>query len=1757
MNGLEPQFTDAVGKVIPRPLVPPLVASPINLLNPDRYEFYTFDDNGDLIKRLMTMKEIQSIVANGNGAMGVDNDADSIVNGAQGVSQVSETKVQDIVDSVQSVLTKEMETQKNVSDIQLMLDTPDVSSSWSMILPAIFGNNGEEIMPAKPLQSSINMTPDAEIMEVTQPVKKTTKVPSSTKKPKPVSTSAPKPLISRSTTTERIEVSTQVEVSSESIEKTLDTIKPSVVTRSTTKQPTTIKKVTQKLKNKLTPLTTIKPVLTTQGTTQKPIMINKTVMKPSIIQIMPGRKPGSVPLKTVNNSLKKTETTKKPVPMIIRTSAKPVVVVTSPQTIQSFGTTEMVESTTLEQTTNLKPTVQLKKRPTTNVFVEQTSIVPQKIPSSEASEKLKETLLTASLIKGVESMMNEPEKPIMIIASTTTVTTKAPEVTTVTTSFDKKTEQTVKVKVHPTESTEQFSVILDSVTTVKNVDFKDENEILDSNEAIDNDFLLEATTIFNSEEDRKETLNSMNQIIGSLQGLMPGLFENKIGTPTIGEKFIETTTLPFEEETTEGSNGKLKNSVAEKISNSFIENKLFIEDEEPTVHEIPTTTFLPEDEKTDSPVTEKLEANTLSAESNNNEAFKINKNSDMMFSIDKLIKDQILEGSSQIKIVVTPDNDHKMQTIASTLQKGNKSHQDLIKEVATVASVMAHEIKEPLVTEKSDSVTLKIVKMEETTLPPKIELTTKLPVPEVVTKDILSQSLSSMLSQIYNEDPSVVKVDTTNLDINHFLSSPTELDSHEKFNQLDALSQLKSDASSETDLGSFESTTLRDIIEENGKIETLIVKKTTSVSVPKTKPTTPIPSVKFVKKEPTTQKNTEDSKAIPNTENSPLIKTSSLKLADEISSVKSSEILITERPLENVEFSTFFLVDDATEMDATEKMPEFSTEQYVVSEKKSTNRKEIDKVTDSPIVKFQEIEKIIKAMNKKPEIQIVTENNISNEKETFKPVQSEESYEDESFEETDIVSGILNAMGLERETSTEANKDEDNENTESSEESEALTNMATGLFDSVSSFGQNSDSTEENDSSSTEQPIRYIRIQTTTDASIDEDKTILPQNVDSFNLTVKIMQDEVKPLINRLNLINPSAGMENKFTTNKISTESFFSKKVSAGISSINKIPTTEMVTTKAPTKLPEVTKISTKLPEYIKASPVKHSSTLLPTTIQKVNAESKAPVSSTSMADKSDEIMADSSYDENQYHESTPDYPEYEDYTTPIDYEDSMKNHTAQSSTEKISSTNKVPASSKLPNNIISSSLPTMQSIAAASQLVTSTTVKAITSKSKTEFSLGQVNELEKPLKPVASPLVQMSLIRKEDSLEEVDYITPPRPVYSSTRPTFRPRHPTTTQSTFKDSESEGAYIKLGEQPTKLGGFKNKEYLNNLKIQPVYYSSSTELPKTITTEAYKEFSSKTEKVPLIEKFHTIKYEPSFSKDDIKKLFSTEKVETEKLHTITFEQTALPTTTQENLIQIKVQTQAPVPLVSMGQKYAPLQTTLEAIKLNSIKHTIVMPQSSGIKNNIVMPQVRPQTPVELSLAPKEALGLSVSTSALDEDLTEFAKLCNDLAFSFWKSIISDGVSQSRSVVISPFAVSSMLSMLFLGARGGTSGEMNDLLKLDDMVSFNPHVVFRNITESVEQSKKSGIAAASFVRELYSERLRGKILPFFKEKAQQFYGAHVEEVNFNVVNDIIRRRTNLLVKRRTNGKINEYLKTNNIWISEPLAAISANVFMVNI
>lgn len=247
-------------------------------------------------------------------------------------------------------------------------------------------------------------------------------------------------------------------------------------------------------------------------------------------------------------------------------------------------------------------------------------------------------------------------------------------------------------------------------------------------------------------------------------------------------------------------------------------------------------------------------------------------------------------------------------------------------------------------------------------------------------------------------------------------------------------------------------------------------------------------------------------------------------------------------------------------------------------------------------------------------------------------------------------------------------------------------------------------------------------------------------------------------------------------------------------------------------------------------------------------------------------------------------------------------------------------------------------------------------------------------------------------------------------------------------------------------------------------------------------------------------------------------------------------------------------LKSSAQTRLPIKSVLTKLQnaLDDISKGKLPPTLQSLKKKVT-DSIKKAPTIQLDPAPKQALGLEESTLNANDDILEFTKFCNEVAFDFWRVLNNEGISSARSLVVSPFALTSMMAMLFLGVRGRTSGEINDLLHLDDIVTFNPHAMFRNITESVDNKYDSNVLTSAFVRELLSDRSKGKILSFYKEKVQQFYSGYVEEVNFNTVNDIIRRRTNMLVKRYTDGNVLDYLKTNNVWVRKPLAGISANIF----
>ncbi|XP_031618761.1 mucin-12 [Contarinia nasturtii] len=259
--------------------------------------------------------------------------------------------------------------------------------------------------------------------------------------------------------------------------------------------------------------------------------------------------------------------------------------------------------------------------------------------------------------------------------------------------------------------------------------------------------------------------------------------------------------------------------------------------------------------------------------------------------------------------------------------------------------------------------------------------------------------------------------------------------------------------------------------------------------------------------------------------------------------------------------------------------------------------------------------------------------------------------------------------------------------------------------------------------------------------------------------------------------------------------------------------------------------------------------------------------------------------------------------------------------------------------------------------------------------------------------------------------------------------------------------------------------------------------------------------------------------------------------------------TEKHKYETKTKTQTKI---KTKPESKPSPTSSVKSPLNKLKLPTLAPILNNLKMKVVNALKNTNT-INLEPAPKQALGLEESTAHASEDILEFTKFCNEVAFNFWTALNNEGISSARSLTISPFALTSMLAMFFLGARGRTSGEINDMLHLDDIVTFNPHAMLRNISDSVEEKKDGFVYSNAFVRELLSERSKGKILPFFKEKVSQFYSGYVEEINFNTVNDVIRRRTNLLIKRYTGGKVNEYLKTSNVWVKPPLAGISANIF----
>ena len=108
--------------------------------------------------------------------------------------------------------------------------------------------------------------------------------------------------------------------------------------------------------------------------------------------------------------------------------------------------------------------------------------------------------------------------------------------------------------------------------------------------------------------------------------------------------------------------------------------------------------------------------------------------------------------------------------------------------------------------------------------------------------------------------------------------------------------------------------------------------------------------------------------------------------------------------------------------------------------------------------------------------------------------------------------------------------------------------------------------------------------------------------------------------------------------------------------------------------------------------------------------------------------------------------------------------------------------------------------------------------------------------------------------------------------------------------------------------------------------------------------------------------------------------------------------------------------------------------------------------------------------PADHQGLE-ETSQLNRAQRNFVGINNNLGLDMFKATLENEKHARENLVFSSLSATTSLALVFLGARGVTSWEINELLRLDEMISFNPHLMYKSVTDDFESSDAHDFSSA--------------------------------------------------------------------------------------
>jgi serpin B len=173
-----------------------------------------------------------------------------------------------------------------------------------------------------------------------------------------------------------------------------------------------------------------------------------------------------------------------------------------------------------------------------------------------------------------------------------------------------------------------------------------------------------------------------------------------------------------------------------------------------------------------------------------------------------------------------------------------------------------------------------------------------------------------------------------------------------------------------------------------------------------------------------------------------------------------------------------------------------------------------------------------------------------------------------------------------------------------------------------------------------------------------------------------------------------------------------------------------------------------------------------------------------------------------------------------------------------------------------------------------------------------------------------------------------------------------------------------------------------------------------------------------------------------------------------------------------------------------------------------------------------------------------SSQATEENVIKTIDANNQFALDLYKENIGE-----KNIFFSPYSITTALAMTYEGARGETAKEIKDVFKFldDDIQRRSSFAAIYNAINGNHEEYKLFTANALWLENTY------QLEPLFTASIANYYDGYVTNLDFINNPQISRKTINSWIEDKTNNKIIELLKENDIKPNTKLVLTNAIYF----